>query len=68
MRREAAHSRVPGSARGVEVILRVLIFDKLGLHVLDRRTLLRRLRKEDSGALLDPGRSLSLERAMRAWR
>jgi hypothetical protein len=44
-RREASHFHAPNSARGVEVISRVLIFDKLGLHVLDRRTLLRRLRQ-----------------------
>jgi hypothetical protein len=47
----------------------VLFFDKLGLHVLDRRTLLRCLRKEGPAeALSVPGRALSLERAMKAER
>jgi hypothetical protein len=54
-RREASHSRTPVSARGVEVIARVLFFDKQGLHVLDRRTLLRRLRKEVRRCTPRPG-------------
>lgn len=37
-RRETGHSRAPVSARGVGRNSRVLFFDKLGLHVLDRRT------------------------------